>query len=170
MASPEESTSPNEKPNPDSKDEQKQLDPPRAAISGDSTRNIFTSISAKLSTLGPKVRLLVVFGAVILIAYILLWLADKLVFFYLTKSYVDEVVAVLDINKYFARALVFLLFAMVVFFAGYTWSFSKRNRLIAVVGILSLLSGHSVVLGYATRNQYFDPSGKAIKCYVLTRD
>jgi hypothetical protein len=42
--------------------------------------------------------------------------------------------------------------------------------MVGIAGIAALLIGHSLVLWYGTRTDYFDRSGKAIKCYVLTRD
>jgi hypothetical protein len=100
----------------------------------------------------------------------LLWVIDKIVFYYLTKSYVDEIADAFDLNHHLANALLIATFVVAVFFARLVWSFSKRSRLIGVSGIALLLIGHSLALWYATRNNYFDVSGKAVKCYVLTRD
>jgi hypothetical protein len=108
--------------------------------------------------------------AALIIAISLLWIIDKIVFYYLTKSYVDQIADAFDLNRHLANALLIATFVVAVFFARLIWSFSKQSRFIGVGGIALLLIGHSLALWYATRNNFFDTSGKAVKCYVLTRD
>ncbi len=115
-------------------------------------------------------RLLLALVAGILAAIVALWIVDKVVFYYLARSYVEEVARVFDLNRHLANALVLVTFVVAIVFASYIWAFSKRKRLIGIVGICSLLMMHSLVLWYGTRNSYFDPSGTPIKCYVLTRE
>lgn len=113
-------------------------------------------------------------GAALVVALIaaigLLWIVDKVVFYYLTKSYVDQIADAFDLNQHLANALLIATFVVAVFFARLLWSFSKQSRFIGISGIALLLIGHSLALWYATRNNFFDVSGKAVKCYVLTRD
>ena len=117
-----------------------------------------------------NVRLILTVVGGILAAIVALWIVDKVVFYYLARTYVEEVASVLDLNKHLANALVLLTFVVAIVFASYIWAFSKKKRLIEIVGICSLLTMHSLALWYGTRNSYFDPSGKPIKCYVLTRE
>ena len=134
------------------------------------TKTFITSGIGMLSGLGNSARLVFVIGATILGALLLLWLVDKVVFYYVARSYVDEVASALDLNVHLANALVLLTFIIAVFFARYIWSFSRQKRLIGIVGISALLIGHSLVLWYGTRDKPFDRQGNAIKCYVLSRD
>ena len=108
--------------------------------------------------------------AAITAALVLLWIVDKIVFYYLAESYVAEVANVLDLNEHLANALVIFTFVVAVFFGSYIWSFSKQKRLFGIAGISALLIGHSLLLWYGTRGEYFERSGKAIKCYVLSRE
>lgn len=133
-------------------------------------RKLVEATSQSLSKLGITTRVVVTVVAAILAAYASLWIVDKLVFYYLSRTYVDQVASVLDLNAHLANALVLLTFAVAIFFASYVWSFSKSKRLIGLAGVLALLIMHSVLMWYGTRNSYFDRSGKAIKCYVLSRE
>jgi hypothetical protein len=136
----------------------------------DFVRKTFTTATGSTPNIGTAVRLLFVLGGAIIAALFLLWIVDKVVFYYLTKNYVDEVANVFDLNEHLANALILGTFVVAVFFGRFIWSFSRQKRLIGIAGISTLLIGHSLVLWYGTRANYFDPSGQAIKCYVLTRD
>lgn len=129
----------------------------------------FQNARNSLTGAGVAKRLLTI-AAILGGALFLFWLVDKLVFYYLSRSYVDQVAAVLGLNKYLANALFLVTLIAVLIFARLLWSFSKRKRTIGVAGIAVLLIGHSLVLWYGTRNHYFDRSGQAIKCYVLSRN
>jgi hypothetical protein len=115
-------------------------------------------------------RLLAVIILVTVTAVVLAWMSDKVVLYYLSRSYVDKVSDVLGLNKDLANAILLLTFIFVVAFARLAWSFSRRRRLIGIAGIAALLVGNSLVLWYGTKGSYFDRSGNAIKCYVLSRD
>jgi len=106
---------------------------------------------------------------VVLPAIFLLWLVDKLFLFYLTRGYVDEVAYVFNINAHYAKAVSLLVFVAAAFFLGKI-GFSRRGRLIGVTGLVSLLVAHSLLMGLGGKNQFFDRSGRATKCYVLTRE
>jgi TPR repeat protein len=62
------------------------------------------------------------------------------------------------------------VFAAIIVLTRYLFSFSKSKRRSALVGLLLLLVGHSLVLWKATSDEILDRSGKGIKCYVITRD
>jgi hypothetical protein len=115
-------------------------------------------------------RLLVSIAAGVLAALFLFWFVDKVIYYFLVRSYIDQVADVLDLNKHLINALVLLSFLAVVFFANLIWSFSKQKRRIGIAGIAALLVAHSLVLWFATRDKFFDQAGTAVKCYVVTRD
>ena len=115
-------------------------------------------------------RLLVSIAAGVLAALFLFWFVDKVIYYFLVRSYIDQVADVLDLNKHLINALVLLSFLAVVFFANLIWSFSKQKRRIGIAGIAALLVAHSVVLWFGTRDKFFDQAGTAVKCYVVTRD
>jgi tetratricopeptide (TPR) repeat protein len=122
------------------------------------------------SGLGGPARLFLMIVAAVFGAVILLWIVDKFVFYYLARSYIDEVADVLDLNPHLANALVLLTFVIAVFFAGYVWSFSRQRRLIGILGLSTLVIGHSLILWWGTRDITVDRRGNATKCYVLSRD
>ena len=74
-------------------------------------------------------RLLVSIAAGVLAALFLFWFVDKVIYYFLVRSYVDQVGDLLDLNKHLINALVLLSFLAVVFFANLIWSFSKQKRL-----------------------------------------
>lgn len=137
-------------------------------IAHDALRYLRNARNAFLGA-GVARRLLAIAGVLSAVIF-LFWLVDKFVFYYLSRSYVDEVATVLGLNKYLANAIFLLTFIAVLLFARLLWSFSKRKRLIGITGIAALLIGHSLVLWYGTRDHYFDRRGQAIKCYVLGRN
>src|SRR5262249_2489149 len=83
--------------------------------------------------------------------------------------YIDQVARVFDLNDHLKTALLVATFMVAAFFAQYIWSFSKKRRVVGIVGIAVMLIGHSVALWYGTRDKYFDTNGNSIRCYVLTR-
>ena len=123
-----------------------------------------------ISGFGNTTRLLTTLGVGLLVSVVLFWIADKFTFLYLSRSYVDQVADVLRLNKHLADAFVLFTFIAAVFFARHLWSFSKNKRRVGISGLSVLLIGHSLVLWWGTRDQFFDPQGNPIKCYVLTRD
>jgi len=100
-----------------------------------------------------------VFGAIVL-----LWLFDKVVFYYLARNYVDEVAKALDLDPHLANALILLTFVVAIFFARFLWSFSRQRRIVGISGLAGLLIAHSLVLWWATRDIIM------YKCYVISRD
>jgi hypothetical protein len=135
-----------------------------------SIRELLSGTWGRLSRLSNPLRFLALAAIFVLLIAILFWLFDKIIFYFLTRSYVEEVAVALDINRYLANAIAWVAFAVTVFLAGYIFSLSKMRRRIGIVGLLALLIGQSLVLWYGTRGQFFDTSGKAVACYVITRD
>jgi hypothetical protein len=125
---------------------------------------------AFVSGLGRPARVAIALVAAILVSVLLLWLIDKFFFYYLTRSYIDEVAQVFDLNPHLANALVLATFVATIFFARYVYSFSSKRRFVGIAGIAALLIGHSLVLWYGTKDKPFDRQGNAIQCYILTRD
>lgn len=139
-------------------------------ILGDYVRKFTATTAGSISALGNPARFLLTFVAAILGAIVLLWIADKVVFFYLARSYINEIAGAFDLNEHLANALILLTFVAVLFFGRYIWSFSKQKRMIGIAGIAALLIGHSLALWYATRGVLVGGGGEYAKCYVLSRD
>ena len=135
-----------------------------------SVREFILGVQNRLSRFGSPLRLLVMAAIVVVVILILLWIFNQIFFYYLSRSYVDEVAKVLGVNHYLANAIAWATFAVIVIFARYAFSFSKTKRRVGVLGVVALLIGQSLVLWYGTRDQFFDREGKAIKCYIITRD
>ena len=108
-------------------------------------------------------------GAVVA-AVVLLWLVDKVVFYYLARSYVGDVANAFEMNPHLANALILLTFVVAIFFARFLWSFSKLKRIVGVSGLAGLLIAHSLALWWATIDKPIDRKGNALKCYVISRD
>lgn len=138
--------------------------------SGATLREFLSSIASSFSNLGFATRNVLTGILALVAAYFLLTIVDKLIYFYLAKSYVDEISEAYDLNKHLASALVFLTFLAAAFCGRYLWSFSKRKRLIGIAGLLALLIGHSLAMWGATRNATISAKGVSLKCYVITRD
>ena len=140
------------------------------ALLFDYFRKICTVAHDQFLSLSRNRRLLVSIAAGVLAALFLFWFVDKVIYYFLVRSYIDQVADVLDLNKHLINALVLLSFLAVVFFANLIWSFSKQKRRIGIAGIAALLVAHSLVLWFGTRDKFFDQAGTAVKCYVVTRD
>jgi hypothetical protein len=98
---------------------------------------------------------------------LIFWLCNEFVYFYMARSYSEELADAYDLNRGFTRGVLWASFAAIVIFAGYSLSFSKWKRQLGYAGILTLLIGHSLLLGRMDAN--FQKSGAAEKCYVITR-
>jgi hypothetical protein len=114
------------------------------------------------SSIGPAVQLLFAAFAIIIPAAAALWLVDKLLLYYLARSYVDDVAKVFDLNNHLAKAISLAVFVAAIYLIGKTFSRSRASRRIGYVGILGLLIGHSLLLWIGTPILN--------KCYVLTHD
>jgi signal transduction histidine kinase len=111
---------------------------------------------------GPAVRILFILMSVLLLGALAFWIFNEAIYYFLARSYVDQVANAFDLNPHLADALVWLSFAAIIFFAGYALSFNRRKRLFGSLGFLALLVGHSLVLSRA--------DNLMTKCYVVTRN
>lgn len=120
------------------------------------------------SKLGSPLKIIIGVVATIAAAAIVFWLFNQIFYYYIARSYAEEIADAYDLNRGFTSAIVWASFAAIVVFAGLVFSFSKRKRWIGSAGILALLIGHSIAIGNVTRN--FERQGSSARCYVLTRD
>ena len=142
----------------------------KASGIADRARQTFASVFGSLTALSGSTRLIVWAVGTIVGAIILLWLVDKIVLYFIARSYVDAIAIAYDLNPHLADALVLLTFMTAFFFVSNVWSFSKRKRLTGIVGLSGLLVLHSLALWQATRNTPVDAHGNALQCYVLSRN
>ncbi len=106
----------------------------------------------------------------IIAAILLLWIIDNIFLLTISRSYVDNIAVVFNLNRHLAEAISFGVFVSLTYFSAKMFSFSQVSRRIGAGGIVVLLMVNSIALWQGTRNQFFESSGAAIKCYVLTRD
>ena len=125
------------------------------------------SYERKLGPLSVAARVAVIVVACVVVGGLVFWLCNELVYFYMARSYSEELADAYDLNCGFTRAVLWASFAAIVIFAGYSFSFSKWKRQAGYAGILTLLIGHSLLLGHMDAN--FRKNGAAEKCYVMTR-
>ncbi len=98
---------------------------------------------------------------------LIFWLCNELVYFFIARSYTQELADAYDLNRGVTRGVLWASFAAIVVLAGFTFSFSKQKRRVGYAGLLSLIIGHSLLLGRIDAN--FRKNGTAEKCYVMTR-
>jgi TPR repeat protein len=98
---------------------------------------------------------------------LIFWLCNELVYYFIARSYAEELADAYDLNSHVTRAILWTSFAAIVVLAGYSFSFSKLRRRIGYAGLLTLVVGHSLVIGRIDAN--FRKSGEPEKCYVMTR-
>jgi hypothetical protein len=120
--------------------------------------------------LSKPLQFLILALVLLLPAALLLWLIDKIFVFFLARSYVEEIASVFDLNEHLSRALSLIVFVTGLYFFSRIFTFSKSSRLLGSLGLVALLIAHALFLWQGTKNQYFEASGKALKCYVLSRE
>lgn len=125
------------------------------------------AVAQPLGRLSAAARVAVIVLACLVVGGIVFWLCNELVYFYVARSYAEELADAYDLNRGFARAILWASFAVIVVLAGFTFSFSKRKRWFGAAGLLLLVIGHSLLLGRIDAN--FRKNGVAEKCYVVTR-
>lgn len=130
--------------------------------------SVRTAASQRLSGLSNPVRILVIVALCLVVGIVLLWLFNQVFYYYLARSYVDEVADSFNLNRGFASALLWVSFALVVIFSGWAFSFSKSKRNAGYAGLLALLVAHSVAIGMADKK--FKGNGVAEKCFVMERN
>ena len=127
-------------------------------------------IASKLNNQSPLFRFAILTALVLGGAGIVFFIVDKIFYFALSRSYVEQIAIVFNLNRHLADAIALAVFVLVVFFASKVFSFSARNRRIGYLGIVGLLIANSLALWQGTKNEFFEASGVATKCYVLTRE
>jgi TPR repeat protein len=125
---------------------------------------------SRLANLSGLLRLIVAVSALVAASLVLLWIFDKIFLFFMARSFADEIAEAFDLNRHLAKAITWLVFAAGLILIRYIFSFSKLKRRAALAGLLALLIGHSLVLWRGTSDDLTNRDGKAIKCYVITRD
>jgi TPR repeat protein len=135
-----------------------------------SMKNALATARSRFANLTGPLRLTVAVSAFIAAFLFLLWIFDKIFLFLVARSYVDEVAEAFDLNRNLATAIAWLVFAAIIILTRFLFSFSKSRRRAALAGLLVLLVGQSLVLWIGTSGEIITRSGKAIKCYVITRD
>jgi hypothetical protein len=120
-----------------------------------------------LGRLSIAARILVVLALCTLAGGLLFWLFNEAVYFYLARSYAEELADAYDLNRGLTNAVLWASFAAIVTFSGCMFSFSKWKRRIGYLGLGALLIGHSLLLGRVDLN--FRKNGVAERCYVMTR-
>ncbi len=131
----------------------------------------FGGLKQKWSSLGGAGRGLLATVAIAVAAILLLWAVDRILLFFFAQSYVEEIAQAFNLDQHFARALALVVWALLIFFLSKLFSLSTASRRFGFFGLLAFLVGHALLLSHGTRDQYFESkSGKATKCYVLTRE
>lgn len=103
------------------------------------------------------------------LAAVFFWLANEAIFYFTARQYVDEIAWVFNINRHLASAITLVVFVLLAWFGGRVFSLDSNNRRVGVAGVFALLVVNSLVLWIGARNQHFERSGAASKCYVLSR-
>jgi hypothetical protein len=106
--------------------------------------------SQTLGRLNWAARIAVVLLACILVGGVIFWLCNELVYYYLARSYAEELADAYDLNRGITRAILWASFAAIVVLAGFSFSLSKQKRRIGYAGLLALVIGHSLLLGALT--------------------
>jgi hypothetical protein len=131
----------------------------------------FGGLKEKWSGLGGAGRGFLATIAIIVAAVLLLWAVDRILLFFFAQSYVGEIAQVFNLDQHFARASALVVWALLIFFLSKLFSLSTASRRLGFFGLLAFLVGHALLLSHGTRDQFFEAkSGKATKCYVLTRE
>lgn len=120
-----------------------------------------------LGRLSGAAQVAVILLACLVVGGLIFWLCNELVYFYVARSYAEELADAYDLNRGVTRAILWASFAAIVILAGFTFSFSKQKRLLGYAGLLALVIGHSLLLGRIDAN--FRKNGTAERCYVMTR-
>jgi hypothetical protein len=124
-------------------------------------------IAQPLGRLNIAVRFALVILVCIVMGGLIFWLCNELVYYYVARTYAEELADAYDLNTGTTRAILWASFAAVVVLAGFSFSFSKHKRRIGYLGLLALVIGHSLLLSRIDSN--FRKNGVAERCYVMTR-
>src|SRR5258705_11863731 len=123
-------------------------------------------VGKSLGRLRPTGRIAVILLACLVVGGLIFWLCNELVYFFIARSYTQELADAYDLSRGVMRAVLWASFAAIVVLAGFTFSFSKQKRRVGYAGLLRLIIGLSLLLGRIDANFR---NGTAEKCYVRTR-
>lgn len=127
-------------------------------------------IASKIQSQASIWRIAIFCIAILFGAAFLLFIVDKLFYMALARSYVEQIAIAFNLNRHLADAIALGVFVLLVFFSSRLFSLSPAKRRIGFLGIVALLIANSIALWQGTKNQFFEASGAATKCYVLTRE
>lgn len=110
--------------------------------------SVRAAASQRLNGLSNPIRILVILALCLIAGIVLLWLFNQVFYYYLARSYVDEISDSFNLNRGFATALIWISFALIVVLSGWAFSLSKNKRNAGYAGLLALLVAHSVTIGH----------------------
>lgn len=96
-------------------------------------------IAQPLGRLNIAVRFALVILVCIVMGGLIFWLCNELVYYYVARTYAEELADAYDLNTGTTRAILWASFAAVVVLAGFSFSFSKHKRRIGYLGLLALV-------------------------------
>lgn len=130
----------------------------------------YDALRERWSRLDGKGRVILGVVALVLIALPLLWALDRVLLFLFARSYVDEIARVFNLDHHMAQAISLVVWVIAGYFLSRLFSVSAARRRLGLYGLVSLLVADAVLLSVGGKSQFFEAStGKATKCYVLTR-
>ena len=106
-------------------------------------------VSQTLGRLSLAAKIAVIAVACVLIGGLIFWLFNELVYYYVARSYAEELADAYDLNRGITRAILWASFAAIVVLAGFSFSLSKQKRRIGYAGTLSRRRHSSSATGVA---------------------
>ena len=85
-------------------------------------------VAQSLGRLDVAVRVAVILLACLVAGGLIFWLCNELAYFYIARSYADELADGYNLNQGVMRAVLWTSFAAIMVLAGFTFSFSKHSR------------------------------------------
>ncbi len=129
-----------------------------------------TKLRSNTSRLGQITSSLILIAASLLIGVVFLWLLDRIFLLSFSRSYVEQIAIVFNLNRHLAEAISLAVCVCLAALVSLTFSFSSRKRSLGILGIFALLIVNSLALWLGSKGQFFEASGKSTKCYVMTRE
>ncbi|KAJ8133678.1 hypothetical protein OY671_013108, partial [Metschnikowia pulcherrima] len=130
--------------------------------------SVRAAASQRLNGLSNPIRILVILALCLIAGIVSSWSFNQVFYYYLARSYVDEISDSFNLNRGFATALIWISFASIAVLSGWAFSSSKNKRNAGYAGLSALSVAHSVTIGMADKN--FKSSGQAEKCFVMERN
>jgi len=130
----------------------------------------FGGLREKWSGVGGAGRACLAVVAIVVAAFLLLWAVDRTLLFFFAQTYVGEIAQVFNLDQHFARALALLVWTLLIFFLSKLFSLSALAVVLVSLAYWHISRARALAFAW-TRDQFFEAkSGKATKCYVLTRE